>query len=146
MEFSPNLSRAETLTVLGKMGVSIPPRTKLSDEALEKRLRQALNASQLKSALVPSSTLDIKNLPSWPSTRNVYEAIRRGNMQEAMMTAAARAGGSDTPFELYTNAFMDLRQTLMSIAKNWDDGRKLAIVQDIDHERCAINIRVRLNL
>ena len=50
MEFSPqsssegvvfdfSLSRAEVLEILNNIGVSIPPKTKLSDDALDKRLR-----------------------------------------------------------------------------------------------------------
>ena len=44
------------------------------------------------------------------------------------------------------NAFMDLRQTLMSLAKYWDSDINIAIVQDVKHEKCAINIRVCIPL
>lgn len=140
-EFNIRFERDELIAALDHMKVTIPPRTKLPDDALDKRLKQALNAAQMSQKYITKSILNVSKLPAWPIGRSVYENIRRGDLNEALTVAGARERGND-PFPLYKNGFMDLRQTLMSIAKNWDGGVKIAIVQDINHEKCAVNLRV----
>ncbi|PSR74746.1 hypothetical protein PHLCEN_2v9625 [Hermanssonia centrifuga] len=125
------------------MDVSIPPSTKLSDEALEKRLRQALNASQVSSQLITKSPINIKSLHKWPLGSSLYESVRRGNWQESMANYSSRIGGGNTEASaLSGNAFMDLRQTILSLANSWDKGIRVAVMQDEDHEKCAVNIRI----
>jgi hypothetical protein len=46
------------------------------------------------------------------------------------MIDASQMRGIDNPFPLYTNAFMDLRQTLMSIGNACDSGLAPVILQD----------------
>ena len=139
------LTRSEIVTVLGYMGVDIPAHTKLSDDNLNKRLQDALNAAQYKSRF--SLPLDIKNLADWPtlksgrpkvpSDKRLLEAVRRGNVVEM---AATQARGGTAP-ELYVDPFMDLRQTMMSLGNHLDKGFKCVVMQDKEKEH-AINIRV----
>ncbi|KAH9944915.1 hypothetical protein B0H21DRAFT_779324 [Amylocystis lapponica] len=140
-----DLSREETLAILSSMGIELPPRTKLPDEALAKRLKQAINAAQCLSTVVPDAHVDPATIRRWPTegeNRSVYAAIRRGDLHEAAATAHARALGRDQAVDLYTNAFMDLRQTLMGIAVAWDEGRTWGVIQDPQHETCAITFRI----
>lgn len=126
------------------MGVSIPASSKLSTDALEKRLRQAISASQSLSTVISRPPIDLSRYNKWPpkSTQKTFDAIRRGNFQEAMMTFEARSKGLNGPIPLHTNTFMDIRQTLMSLARNWDKGTKWVVMQDLAQEKCGINIRV----
>ncbi len=140
------LSRDELLEALSAMGICLPSKTKLLDEALLKRLRQALNASQTFSKTVDKSPLNIKALSKWPGTSSLVKSISRGNPHESMasiqcgMTRGGRESGL-SPFP--DNVFMDLRRTILSLAESWDSkGIKRFILHD-EHEKCAIMIRVR---
>ena len=144
------LNRSETLQVLKSMGIEIPADTKLSDDALDKRLCAALHAAQYKDHL--PSPFELTRLPSWPtkkgdkadtSARPLFEAVRRGSIQESRQIHAAKmAGGSDVP-TLYVDPFTDLRQTLMGLGKFLDDGVRWCVLQDREKKHCAINLRVR---
>lgn len=63
-------------------------------------------------------------------------------MKEA--TVISKAVEEQRPaFELYTNAFMDLRQTLMNLSYHWDEGRDTFLVQDKESIEHLLLIRVR---
>ena len=136
-----NLTRDETLKILRSMGIHLPLSTKLPDKDLDKRLRDALTSAQYKDQL--PDPLNITAFKSWPlvndgSQRRLLEAIRRGNVQEAMENVTR---GTGVP-ELFVDTFTDLRQTVMGIANFLDNGASTCIIQDKEHEQCAINIRV----
>jgi hypothetical protein len=134
-KFDSAFTREEILHVLSAFGIDIPANSKLPDGSLQKRLRQAINASQAMSAINPNPPLALDQYPKWPrNSKILYESIRRGNIDEAV------SGVKSTP--LYANAFMDVRQTLMSLAVQYEKGIKYAILQDRQKEKCAINIRV----
>ncbi|KAI0370797.1 hypothetical protein BV20DRAFT_994690 [Pilatotrama ljubarskyi] len=144
------LTRSEILKTLNSMGVEIPANTKLPDETLEKRLRSALDAAQEKNRF--SDQLDLRSLRKWPllkggepqawdEGRSLLDAVKRGNMQEARQNHLASLLGADRHNELYVDPFMDLRQTVMSIANVLDQGLSWCIIQDPAHEQHAINIR-----
>lgn len=138
------MTRAELLKVLDGMDISIPANTKLPNNALEKRLKQAIKASQSMASVISKIPLPLAELPKWPTNSDehtVFRAIRRGDFREATMNIEGRLRGED-PFPLRVNPVIDVRQTLMTLAKNWDRGSKFAIMQDIQTETCAINIRV----
>lgn len=123
------LSRRETLSILSAIGVELPPETRLSDEALEKRLKQAINAAQCLAQHIPNSPLNPATLAAWPSTspgddRSVHDAVKRGDMAEALANLEARMQGRDNAVALYQNAVLDLRQTLMALASMLDEGRR----------------------
>ena len=97
-EFLPlgPLTRSETIKALGCMGVDTPADTKLADESLDKRLRDALNAAQYKDRF--SLPFDFDKLGDWPiakpgdgdipNERRLLLAVQRGNMSEAELTRA----------------------------------------------------------
>ncbi|KZT64969.1 hypothetical protein DAEQUDRAFT_565796 [Daedalea quercina L-15889] len=134
------LTRQETLTILASMGVELPSATKMPDDALQKRLRQALNSAQYISNVLSNPPLDPAALSAWPSGRSVYDGVRRGNFEEAMQNYQRKLQGKDV--ELYKNPMMDARQTLMGITQWWDQGHKWMVLQDPAAEQCAINIRL----
>ena len=144
------LTRTETLQILKCLGVDLPVTTKISEENLDRRLRNALDAAQYKDHL--PSPFKLTRLPSWPtkkgdkadtSARSLFEAVRRGSIQESRQIHAAKmAGGSDVP-TLYVDPFTDLRQTLMGLGKFLDDGVRWCVLQDREKKHCAINLRVR---
>ncbi|KAJ7915684.1 hypothetical protein B0H13DRAFT_1999818 [Mycena leptocephala] len=127
------LPREEILGLLSSMGVDLPRKTKLPDLELDKRLSKALDSAQYLSRVLPTPPLDPTSYPSWfhdKSNKPVLEAIGRHNIAEATMIDASQMRGIDNPFPLYTNAFMDLRQTLMSIGNACDSGLAPVILQD----------------
>ena len=144
--------RQETLRALACFGVVLPPHTKLSDDALDKRLRQALIATQPLSQVLSSpdskSTplLNISPFSSWPQTgRPVHESSSRLSIQEATLAAHGLNPGLAP---LRHNPFHDLRQTIMHIAKAWDDGYRFCVVQDMEQkeeERVQIHLRVSMS-
>ncbi|OBZ76929.1 hypothetical protein A0H81_03056 [Grifola frondosa] len=96
----------------------------------------------------PKLSFTTTPLTSWPSlrpgevsstARPVLQAIMRGNLQEVMLNMQLRAQGGE--LNLFKDPFMDLRQTVMSIAKAWDDGQRWCIMQDPAGENSAINLR-----
>ena len=183
----------EPLRVLESLGVELPPDTKLPDEAIEKRLRDALNSCQYKDHLEPLP--DLNTLPPWklsapevmqaqvptaastspsmPSPGLVAQstppgfhskpmgACQRGNLHEARINnfrrdAQARMnalreqfgvdplrGADITTPPIHVDPFVDLRQTVLSLANFADQGGKWLLLQDPDTEKYAVNIRVR---
>ncbi|KAJ7117892.1 hypothetical protein C8R43DRAFT_100471 [Mycena crocata] len=126
------LPRADILSLLSSMGVDLPRNTKLPDAELDKRLSKALDSAQYLTRIIPTPPLDPTAYPSWFSDKSsILEAIRRHNIGEATMIYDGKMKGIDNPMgPLYANAFMDLRQTLMSIANACDVGMHPIVLQD----------------
>jgi len=126
------LCREDKIGMLVSMGVEMSPSTRLPDSVIDKRLHTAINISQ-SIFHIPEGPFDpVKlGLSTWKSASTdpgtVYEAIRRSDLNESW---AAMERGQDTAFPLYQNAFMDVRQTLMTLANNWDNGKAFAVLQD----------------
>ncbi|KAJ7086414.1 hypothetical protein B0H15DRAFT_986576 [Mycena belliarum] len=127
------LPRDEILGLLSSMGVELPRKTKLPDAELDKRLSKALDSAQYLTRVIPTLPLDPSSYPSWfrdKSNKPVLDAIRRHNIGEATMIYESKMKGIDNPVPLYTNAFMDVRQTLMSIGNACDSGMNPIVLQD----------------
>ncbi|KAJ7119644.1 hypothetical protein C8R44DRAFT_706503 [Mycena epipterygia] len=127
------LPREEILSLLSSMGLDLPRKTKLPDAELDKRLSKALDSAQYLTRVIPTPPLDPSTYPSWfrdKSNKTVLEAIRRHNIGEATMIYDSKMKGIDNPIPLYSNAFMDVRQTLMSIGNACDTGMHPVILQD----------------
>lgn len=146
--FDPAFTRAELIEVLSTMGVSIPETSKLPKDALEKRLGHAINSSQSLSSIISRPPISLSQYSKWAArpedSRSVKDAIRRGDMGEAMRSLDAQLRGLDDTVPLHTNAFMDVRQTLLHLARNWDNGLDIAVMQDLDKAKCAVNLRVSI--
>ncbi|KAI0752552.1 hypothetical protein C8Q80DRAFT_460968 [Daedaleopsis nitida] len=145
-----SLTRDETLRVLKAMGIDFPVDTKLSDNVLDKRLRDVLDASQDKHRLsLPS---DLTSLPAWPlaapgeldtSARSVFDAVKRGNLYEARknIVKEMKTGRRDPP-KLFVDPFVDLRQTIMGAGMMLDAGVRWWTLNDDEGQQCAITMRV----
>ncbi|KAJ7764899.1 hypothetical protein B0H16DRAFT_1413785 [Mycena metata] len=128
------LPREEILGLLSSLGVDLPPKTKLPDVELDKRLSKALDGAQYLSRVAPTLPFDPAIYSSWirgKSNKTLVEAMRRHNVGEATMVDANQRKGMDSPFPaLYSNAFMDLRETLPAIGHACDKGMVPIVLQD----------------
>lgn len=116
------LTRRETLDILSCMGVELPRTTRLPDDVLDKRLRDALNHAQHRSGLPPSS-LDPARLPRWPAGEPLLKVLRRVDLGEALAIEDAERAGKAYERELFQDVFWDLGQTMVAIGKvrYWSD-------------------------
>ncbi|KAG7091274.1 hypothetical protein E1B28_010323 [Marasmius oreades] len=135
-------TREEKLGFLSSMGVELSPNTRLPEEAVDKRLRGAIDGAQYFYSVIDEVPVNPASFPMWsktdPENKPLVLAVRRGNFAE--VTAMLKARG-ENPFPLYQNAFMDVRQTLMTLGKHFDDGHPEAVLQDKGHDY-AICMRV----
>ena len=146
-----SLTRQETLEVLQELGVDIPKSTRLSDDVLDKRLRDALNAAQYKDRLPPS--LDLQALPEWPQANppssashtpdassedfddpdELCKAVQRINIHEYLGKRLEAPEGH----------IMGLRfRVLPSIGRIMDFGARWCVL-DADESEMFIALRVR---
>lgn len=148
------LTREETLKILSCMAIDLPKTTKLPDDVLEKRLRDALNFAQNRKNLPPLESLNPYTARAWPwpaatgpeAGRTVmFSALRRGNMYEGEANQRAHQAGVVQERTLFEDPFGDLRETMLGIGTVLDMGRRWLVVQDPQAEVCAIMLRVRLS-
>ncbi|TRM62733.1 hypothetical protein BD626DRAFT_53655 [Schizophyllum amplum] len=136
--------REQIIGLLQSMGVEFPPGNKLADDALERRLTSALNFAQDLPSFSRILPFKPSEHPSWKEkhSKPVFEATRRGNLTEAFQNAlSVREGRGRMSLSLYENAFIDARQTVMHLAKNYDNGHKVCVLQDKEQQE-AICIRI----
>ena len=143
-DFDFNLSRADLLAVLNDFGVGIPKDSKLSDVALQKRLTQALDAIQATPGVLPKLPVNVNKLERWPEQDKVFNFIRRVNIDETEVLWKAKMMGVADPIPVFQNAFRDMRETIWSIAENYDKGWKAHLVQDRQCQKSAVVMRVRV--
>ncbi|KAI0356850.1 hypothetical protein OH77DRAFT_1477050 [Trametes cingulata] len=146
------LTRSETLQMLASMDIELPNAAALSDDALDKRLKAALDAAQEKERFSDRLPLNLRDLPEWPlvqadelrsDARPLLEAVSRGNLREIRdrnMPDLLGAGGG--PQEEFGYPFVALRKTTMSMTDVLDHGLTWCIIQDPANKERAINFRV----
>ena len=147
----PTLTRDELLEILKTMGLEIPASTTLPDVALERRLLSALDASQHRTRLPPH--FNLMALKRWPlatpgeldeSARSVFDAMGRGNVDEARQIIEAAVAETKRPApRLYVSPFEDMRQTIMNLAMFLDGGARWSVLQDETGAVSAVKLRVR---
>ena len=138
------LTRSETLQALYYMGVDLPPTTRLPDDVLDKRLRDALNFSQHKSSIPSSINPDATQ--KWHVIQPLHTILHRSDLQEAeKVESAQRAGGTplDSDRPLFEDVFWDLMLTMLDIGLTIDNGRLWFVIQDVEVVLCTIMCRVR---
>jgi hypothetical protein len=129
-------TRQELLVQLTAIGVALPKDTKMPNDALEKRLGQALDASQAFTDVITSLPFDPTSLDTWSSStqlKTLLKAVQRGNLIEAMRNAASLRMASSPgtlPVEQGEDTFMEVRQCMLQFAKNWEDGTSIFVLQD----------------
>ncbi|EJF59853.1 hypothetical protein DICSQDRAFT_171586 [Dichomitus squalens LYAD-421 SS1] len=127
-----SLTPQEILQVMSDMGFDLTPHPKLPNSVLDKRLRDALNASQNRDGFPVS--LDPRNLPKWPmetgldgrplpNGRSVFDAVIRVNYEElSEIHRAEREGREYEALPHHVNALWDLRQVVMYLGRALDKG------------------------
>ncbi|KAJ3896384.1 hypothetical protein GG344DRAFT_72217 [Lentinula edodes] len=139
-----DITRKEKLQYLYSMGIDLPLTTRLPDDAIEKKFRSAIDASQSIATLIAKSPFDPSTLPLWTkktSKTTLLKTVSRGNFEEAFANIRARREGKESAWPLFENTFMDARQTIMGLADGIDKGVKTALIQDKD-TKYAICLRV----
>lgn len=116
---------------------------------LETKLRESLDECQtikdIPDLLGADGYVDLQGLPEYqldPGTKMLDE-VRRHSIAEALETQRRAMTGEDPHARGDTQPFYDLRQTLMSIGNQWDQGAERIIVLD-ELRRSYIFLRVSL--
>ncbi|KAK7052835.1 hypothetical protein VNI00_004154 [Paramarasmius palmivorus] len=133
-------TRQEKLGLLASMGVKLLPTTRIPEEAVDKRLRSAIDAAQYFPKFSEHVPFNPKSFPVWPDSEPLKKAVSRNNLAEAMKVQVGSMTGED-PFPLYQNAFIDVRQTLMGLGSFVDKGLQTAYIEDREEEH-AICLRI----
>ena len=138
--------RQELLNQLAAIGVALPKGTKMPNDALEKRLGQALDASQRFAEVITSVPFHPTSLSTWssaPHSQSLLQAVQRGNLIEAVRNAANKQVpvNGQTVDEQLEDTFMEVRQCMLQFAKYWEDGLSMFVLQD-EAQESAIILRV----
>lgn len=126
--------RDELLHALRWMGIELPPRSKLTTDSLDKKLRKALDLSQcIKAEFKGANTLNLSKLKEWSavSSSPLMESVKTVSVNEASknFTALSATGSIPAP-ELFVDPFIDLRQTIMGLGKAFDEGVTISLLRD----------------
>ncbi|KAJ3762349.1 hypothetical protein EV360DRAFT_92524 [Lentinula raphanica] len=138
----PQQSFEAELMLVG-IGSNLSPSTRLPQDALENKFCIAIDASQSFSTLIPKPPFDPLTVSPWSKTTcmsPLLDLVRRGCMREMYAQLQANMQGKQSAWDLYKNPFMDIRQTMRTIADNLDQRYKTNLVQD-KKSKSAICIR-----
>ncbi|KDR80994.1 hypothetical protein GALMADRAFT_61129 [Galerina marginata CBS 339.88] len=118
---SSKICREDLLVLLASIGVSLPTNTKISEEDLNKRLTQALDAAQQFRTVIESTPFNPSTFPTWPLEKNLPEAtVRLGIMDGVKMKLShgpkVSADKKDT--------FKEIRTAVMSFAHGIQAGQR----------------------
>ncbi|KAJ7150502.1 hypothetical protein C8R43DRAFT_1005979 [Mycena crocata] len=132
------INRELAIELLRSMGVELPPKTKLPDMELDARLSKTLDGCQYLARVVPSLTFNPAAFKAWSHTNKpVFDTIRRHNFGEASYIYDQKVTGNHNPYQLYTNPFMDMRQSLMTMGKHWDENKPKTMLADDGKTSCV---------
>jgi len=131
------INREEIIEILGNMGVELPVGTKLPLFALQQRLTRALDLAQAPLNRKEIKPEDLKKWSTVSKARRLIDMMGTISWKEAGVLAGSAAGPPE-----FLNAFMDLRNAVATIGGNWDDGSKLAVVED-EARTYGFTMRVR---
>lgn len=145
VEISSNTrKRAQTIELLAALRLEIPSQTKIPDDKLEKRLKRAISCVQYLSSAIPSPPLIPNSLPKWDDEGlTLIQSMIRQNLEQALLTLAALESGRPIKAN-YADPLHDLQQTVGAMVQNWTKGLHCCVVEDLNKEKWAINIRVSL--
>ena len=136
-----DITRDEIIEILGDMDVKLPANTKLPLDALQQRLTHAVELAQ---APVKGSEVDPSKLKKWSSKSSkkkpMIDVMGAVTWKEAAMLMAPVH-----PVNVmeYINAFISLRNAIVEVGVNWDEGSKLAVVED---EKMAHGFTMRVRV
>lgn len=132
------------------MGVRYSNDTKLTSESLTEKLSRAIDMAQRVSELVPNR-VNPDTLAPWPLEDNssasarkpLLDMFRNSSFDECAQNWFRELVTGHRNVPLYTDVFSDVRQTLMSIANNYDgpDRHRIFLVEDAE-QSYSITLRV----
>ncbi|KAG7091272.1 hypothetical protein E1B28_010322 [Marasmius oreades] len=143
-EIPVDLTRDEKMGLLASMGIELPQTTRLPDDALEKKLRNTIDAAQYFKDVIAKAPIDPATLPLWPlrsSSKSLSQATARGNLGEGLGRDGILKSRGDVPSSSYEKTFLALRVIVGELAKGMDDGVQSLVLQD-EEQSNAILIRV----
>lgn len=136
-------NREDLLAQLTAMDVVLPRGTKMTNEALDKRLGQALDASQTITEVLTSGSLEHAILPPWDFKKDLVDAVQRVNLQEAARNQAAKRDGTIAG---QGNIFMEVRQCILALATHNKQGRDMFVLEDQEQESgCVMRVRALIS-
>ena len=126
---STDISREDLLLLLASMGIGFSKDTKLPIGELNKRLANALDASQQIDELVDTTPLDQFEFPNW-SGKSIAMATYRSSVEENMKGSASQHYEGNVSAKEHT--FQKLRQTILGIAASCDTGHRVIYLMDVE--------------
>lgn len=140
--------RTQLLKILTSLGVELAPQNKLPDDALEKRLRRAIDEVQHLSTLIPSRPLLPRSLEEWKGTEgSLIKAMTRVNLEEVVLNTAARKQyGMTNANDTFADPLSDLGQTVIAMAELWTRGHRSCIIKDVNDVDSGHGIYVRVSM
>jgi len=143
LNMSPNvISREDILVVLSSMGVVLSKDTKMPLEALNKRLGNALDASQQFEQLIGTTTVDPSEFAEW-TEKKILEASYRNNIEESLTGTGAMSQRKKGHLSAKEDTFRELRQSILGIAHSCDERHTDVYYMD-GEEKWAIFLQVCL--
>ncbi|KAK1230931.1 hypothetical protein PQX77_005962 [Marasmius sp. AFHP31] len=140
-EIPVELTRDEKLGLMHTMGIELPTTTRLPDDALDKKLRNAVDAAQYFSMVVTKSSIDPATLPAWPVKSPLQKATVRGNLGEGLGRDGILRARGESPFPQYEGVFLEVRRAVRTIAEGLDQGTKCYLLQNED-QSSTISLRI----
>ena len=137
---SNDISREDILIFLSSMGVVLPKDTKMPMEDLNKRLGNALDASQQFDQLLGTKTVDPSEFTQWTG-KDILKASHRNNIQEKVTGTGAMSQPKKGPLSAKEDIFRELRQSILAIAHSCDEDHMDVYYMD-GEEKWAIFVRV----
>ncbi|KAK7052869.1 hypothetical protein VNI00_004188 [Paramarasmius palmivorus] len=127
-------SRMEKLGLLAAMGVELSPNTRLPEHDIDKKLSIAIDSAQSLRKTINELPINPSSFPSWPTggdRPSLADSVKRISFVERDTLMRAASQGR-RPFRLYENAFMDLRQSIISLGRCFENGKRNVVIQDKD--------------
>jgi hypothetical protein len=136
-----DICRDDLLILLASMGVVLPKSTKIPDEALNKRLSQALDAAQQISVLINPTLVNPSIYELWSSDKTLFDATQRGNMLESFGNWISP--GPKGVSSAKEDTFKELRQIIMAFAFTLEAKHRHFCLMDNSAPDWGVYVRVR---
>ena len=136
-----DICRDDLLILLASMGVVLPKSTKIPDEALNKRVSQALDAAQQISVLINPTLVNPSIYELWSLDKTLLDATQRGNMLESFRNRISP--GTKGVSSAKEDTFKELRQIIMAFAFTLEANHCRFCLMDTSAPDWGVYVRVR---
>lgn len=144
-------AREDVFILLSSMGISLPTTTKISDEDLNKRLIQALDAAQCLRTVIDTTPFIPTDHPLWPTDgiQNLVGATNKMSFKEMIASrfrlVAAPGPSTTVPSCDKRDTFQEMRNAVMGIAQGLNDGHDFCLTEQTGElKSCGVYFRVRV--